>query len=100
MGEALHRVIASTGSSQAYAVVGAASFLGAKFGSPISAGVLVFELTKDYGVLIGLLGAGWVGCWVRGAVGERFMSDLMVEKDGDGDDNDEGLPDQARPPFN
>ena len=86
LGEALHRVIASTGSSQAYAVVGAASFLGAKFGSPISAGVLVFELTKDYGVLIGLLGAGWVGCWVRGAVGERFMGDLLLDNDNNSND--------------
>ena len=77
----MQKVAFADGSSQAYAVVGAASFLGAKFGSPISAGVLVFELTKDYGVLIGLLGAGWVGCWVRGAVGGRLMPDIVKNKD-------------------
>ncbi|GMI47553.1 hypothetical protein TrCOL_g2157 [Triparma columacea] len=56
-------------SAPTYALIGAASVLSSKFKTPVFGGVLLFELTRDYDVLLPLLGSAWVGNLVANAVG-------------------------------
>jgi H+/Cl- antiporter ClcA len=50
----------------AYALVGAAAVLAAACGVPLTASLLVFELTRDYVVIVPTLGAAGVAAWVAG----------------------------------
>ena len=50
----------------AFALVGAAGVLAAECGVPLTAVLLVFELTRDYVVVVPTLGAAGVAAWVAG----------------------------------
>ncbi|GMH80478.1 hypothetical protein TrST_g2929 [Triparma strigata] len=64
--------VGSVGSGPAYALVGAASFLGSRLGCPIASSVLVFELTRDYDVLIALVAASFIGRGVYVLLNDKF----------------------------
>ena len=51
---------------QAYALTGAAGMLAATCGVPLTAALLVFELTRDYMTVVPTLGAAGVAAWVAG----------------------------------
>jgi hypothetical protein len=51
---------------QAYALTGAAGMLAATCGVPLTASLLVFELTRDYMTVVPTLGAAGVAAWVAG----------------------------------
>ncbi|GMI20285.1 hypothetical protein TrRE_jg10135 [Triparma retinervis] len=74
LGGAYHSILASVlpveslSSAPTYALIGAASVLSSKFRAPVFGGVLLFELTRDYDVLLPLLGSAWVGSFVCEAI--------------------------------
>lgn len=56
----------------AYAMVGAASTLAALFGAPLTASLLLFELTRNYDILIPLLASAGVGSLVSDIVENKI----------------------------
>ncbi|KAG0599558.1 hypothetical protein M758_12G161400 [Ceratodon purpureus] len=56
---------------QAYALVGMAALLAAVCSVPLTSVLLLFELTKDYHILLPLMGAVGLAIWVA-AVGAKF----------------------------
>eukprot|EP00978_Attheya_sp_CCMP212_P022254 scaffold66128_cov55-Attheya_sp.AAC.1 len=63
----------------AYAMVGAASVLAALFRAPLTASLLLFELTRDYDVILPLMASAGVGSLVSDIV-ENKMKMLAQEK--------------------
>lgn len=58
----------------AYAMVGAASTLAALFRAPLTASLLLFELTRNYDILIPLLASAGVGSLVSDIVEQKIES--------------------------
>mmetsp|Transcript_29340 Transcript_29340/g.79440 ORF Transcript_29340/g.79440 Transcript_29340/m.79440 type:complete len:106 (-) Transcript_29340:2165-2482(-) len=56
----------------AYAMVGAASTLAALFRAPLTASLLLFELTRNYDILIPLLASAGVGSLVSDIVESKI----------------------------
>lgn len=56
----------------AYAMVGAASVLAALFRAPLTASLLLFEVTRDYDVLLPLMASAGVGSIVGDILDNRF----------------------------
>merc|ERR1712028_102394 len=56
----------------AYAMVGAASTLAALFRAPLTASLLMFELTRNYDILIPLLASAGVGSLVSDIVENKI----------------------------
>jgi H+/Cl- antiporter ClcA len=56
----------------AYAMVGAASTLAALFRAPLTASLLLFELTRSYDILIPLLASAGVGSLVSDIVESKI----------------------------
>ena len=56
----------------AYAMVGAASTLAALFRAPLTASLLLFELTRNYDILIPLLASAGVGSLVSDIVENKI----------------------------
>jgi len=52
----------------AYAIVGAASVLAALFRAPLTASLLLFELTRDYDVILPLMVSAGLGCVVADVI--------------------------------
>jgi len=81
----------------AYAVVGAASVLAALFRAPLTASLLLFETTRDYGVLLPLMASAGIGGLVGDAVERVFEERKTRDKDsvswGDLADDDDSLVD-------
>lgn len=77
---------------QAYALVGAAGVLSALFRAPLTASLLLFELTRDYNVILPLMATAGVGSLV-GDIVERAFEETRRDKDavswGDLADDDE-----------
>eukprot|EP00535_Pseudo-nitzschia_heimii_P004616 CAMPEP_0197177554 /NCGR_PEP_ID=MMETSP1423-20130617/3117_1 /TAXON_ID=476441 /ORGANISM="Pseudo-nitzschia heimii, Strain UNC1101" /LENGTH=714 /DNA_ID=CAMNT_0042627115 /DNA_START=112 /DNA_END=2259 /DNA_ORIENTATION=- len=59
----------------AYAMVGAASTLAALFRAPLTASLLLFELTRNYDILIPLLASAGVGSLVSDIVEQKIEKD-------------------------
>mmetsp|Transcript_247 Transcript_247/g.371 ORF Transcript_247/g.371 Transcript_247/m.371 type:complete len:225 (+) Transcript_247:351-1025(+) len=57
---------------QAYALVGSAGVLSALFRAPLTASLLIFELTRDYDVMLPLLASAGVGSVVGDIVEKAF----------------------------
>mmetsp|Transcript_7913 Transcript_7913/g.12120 ORF Transcript_7913/g.12120 Transcript_7913/m.12120 type:complete len:561 (-) Transcript_7913:1305-2987(-) len=57
----------------AYAMVGSASVLAALFRAPLTASLLLFELTRDYDVIVPLMASAGVGSLVSDAVEKKFQ---------------------------
>ncbi|CAJ1937882.1 unnamed protein product [Cylindrotheca closterium] len=81
---------------QAYALVGAAGVLSALFRAPLTATLLLFELTRDYNVILPLMATAGVGSLV-GDIVERTFEEKRRDRDssvswGDlaTDDNNDG----------
>lgn len=79
---------------QAYAIVGAAGVLAALFKAPLTASLLLFELTRDYEVLLPALASAGVGS-VIGDVVEKALEETSRDRDAvswgdlsDGEDKD------------
>lgn len=77
---------------QAYAIVGAAGVLAALFKAPLTGSLLMFELTRDYEVLLPALASAGVGS-VIGDIVERALEETRRDRDAvswgdlsDGDD--------------
>lgn len=66
---------------QAYALVGAAGVLSALFRAPLTATLLLFELTRDYNVILPLMATAGVGSLV-GDIVERTFEEKRRESDG------------------
>jgi H+/Cl- antiporter ClcA len=64
----------------AYAMVGAASVLAALFRAPLTASLLLFELTRDYDVILPLMASAGVGSLVNDLVEQKFHR-LTRDKD-------------------
>lgn len=65
---------------QAYAIVGAAGVLAALFKAPLTASLLLFELTRDYEVLLPALASAGVGS-VIGDIVERALEETRRDRD-------------------
>jgi H+/Cl- antiporter ClcA len=65
---------------QAYALVGAAGVLSALFRAPLTACLLLFELTRDYNVILPLMATAGVGS-VVGDVVERLFEEKQRDRD-------------------
>lgn len=63
----------------AYAMVGAASTLAALFRAPLTASLLLFELTRNYDILIPLLASAGVGSLVSDIVEQKKSSQQSTE---------------------
>lgn len=80
---------------QAYAIVGAAGVLAALFKAPLTGSLLMFELTRDYEVLLPALASAGVGS-VIGDIVEKALEETRRDRDavswGDlaDEDDDEG----------
>ncbi len=79
---------------QAYAIVGAAGVLAALFKAPLTGSLLMFELTRDYEVLLPALASAGVGS-VIGDIVEKALEETRRDRDAvswgdlsDGDDDD------------
>eukprot|EP00548_Thalassiothrix_antarctica_P002523 CAMPEP_0194148126 /NCGR_PEP_ID=MMETSP0152-20130528/30284_1 /TAXON_ID=1049557 /ORGANISM="Thalassiothrix antarctica, Strain L6-D1" /LENGTH=495 /DNA_ID=CAMNT_0038849447 /DNA_START=263 /DNA_END=1750 /DNA_ORIENTATION=- len=64
----------------AYAMVGSASVLAAIFRAPLTASLLLFELTRDYDVILPLMASAGVGSLVRDLVEQKFEQGNRVEE--------------------
>jgi len=64
----------------AYAMVGAASTLAALFRAPLTASLLLFELTRNYDILIPLLASAGVGSLVSDIVESKIESSKYQKK--------------------
>ena len=64
----------------AYAMVGAASVLAALYRAPLTASLLLFELTRDYDVILPLMASAGVGSLVSDLVEQKFKR-LTRDKD-------------------
>jgi H+/Cl- antiporter ClcA len=80
---------------QAYAIVGAAGVLAALFKAPLTASLLLFELTRDYEVLLPALASAGVGS-VIGDIVEKALEETRRDRDAvswgdlsDGDDEEQ-----------
>jgi H+/Cl- antiporter ClcA len=77
---------------QAYAIVGAAGVLAALFRAPLTSSLLLFELTRDYDVLLPVLASAGVGS-VIGDIVEKAFEEKRRDRDavswGDLSDEDE-----------
>jgi H+/Cl- antiporter ClcA len=77
---------------QAYAIVGAAGVLAALFRAPLTSSLLLFELTRDYDVLLPVLASAGVGS-VIGDIVENAFEEKRRDRDavswGDLSDEDE-----------
>ena len=81
---------------QAYAIVGAAGTLAALFKAPLTGSLLLFELTRDYDVLLPVLASAGVGS-VVGDIVEKSLEEKRRDRDavswGDlSDEDDEVAP--------
>jgi H+/Cl- antiporter ClcA len=56
----------------AYAMVGAASVLAALFRAPLTASLLLFELTRDYDVILPLMASAGLGSLVGDVLDDKF----------------------------
>jgi len=65
---------------QAYALVGAAGVLSALFRAPLTASLLLFELTRDYNVILPLMATAGVGS-VVGDVVEKALEETRRDRD-------------------
>jgi H+/Cl- antiporter ClcA len=65
---------------QAYALVGAAGVLSALFRAPLTASLLLFELTRDYNVILPLMATAGVGS-VVGDWMERTFDEKRRDRD-------------------
>uniref|UniRef100_A0A7S2YDZ2 Chloride channel protein n=1 Tax=Entomoneis paludosa TaxID=265537 RepID=A0A7S2YDZ2_9STRA len=65
---------------QAYALVGAAGVLSALFRAPLTASLLLFELTRDYDVILPLMATAGVGSIVGDAV-EKALEETRRDRD-------------------
>lgn len=65
---------------QAYALVGAAGVLSALFRAPLTASLLLFELTRDYNVILPLMATAGVGS-VIGDVVEKAFEETRRDRD-------------------
>ena len=65
---------------QAYALVGAAGVLAALFKAPLTASLLLFELTRDYEVLLPALASAGVGS-VIGDIVEKALEETSRDRD-------------------
>ena len=63
-----------------YAMVGAASVLAALYRAPLTASLLLFELTRDYDVILPLMASAGVGSLVSDLVEQKFKR-LTRDKD-------------------
>ena len=72
---------------RAYAMVGAASVLSAVFRAPLTGSMLIFELTRDFDVILPLLASAGVGSLVCDAIDRR--SNAHSEAIAYGDDEEE-----------
>jgi len=81
----------------AYAMVGAASVLAALFRAPLTASLLLFETTRDYGVLLPLMASAGIGGLVGDTVERVFEERKTRDKDavswGDLADDDDSFGD-------
>ena len=79
---------------QAYAIVGAAGVLAALFKAPLTASLLLFELTRDYEVILPVVASAGVGS-VIGDLVEKTLEEKRRDRDavswGDLSDDDEVL---------
>jgi H+/Cl- antiporter ClcA len=64
----------------AYAMVGAASVLAALFRAPLTASLLLFELTRDYDVILPLMASAGVGSVVGDILEEKFERAKLQRK--------------------
>lgn len=63
----------------AYAMVGAASVLAALFRAPLTASLLLFELTRDYDVILPLMASAGVGSLVGDIIEAKVEGKQVVE---------------------
>ncbi|CAN7028591.1 unnamed protein product [Brassica rapa subsp. trilocularis] len=76
--EIINRAIpgnAAVAQSQAYALVGMAATLASMCSVPLTSVLLLFELTKDYRILLPLMGAVGLAIWVPSVVNQDKESD-------------------------
>ena len=66
---------------QAYALVGAAGVLSALFRAPLTASLLLFELTRDYEVILPLMATAGVGSIVGDFVERAFQEEERRDRD-------------------
>ena len=69
----------------AYAMVGAASVLAALFRAPLTASLLLFELTRDYDVILPLMASAGVGSLVGDVIEAKVEREKVVESRRDKD---------------
>ena len=70
----------------AYAMVGAACLLAALFRAPLTASLLLFELTRDYDVILPLMASAGVGCVVGDIIEAKVEGAKVRELRRDKDD--------------
>lgn len=69
----------------AYAMVGAASVLAALFRAPLTATLLLFELTRDYGVILPLMASAGIGSLVGDIIEAKVEGARVAEERRDKD---------------
>lgn len=65
----------------AYAMVGAASVLSSLFRAPLTASLLLFELTRDYDVILPLMASAGVGCVVADILDNKRQEKRRRDQD-------------------
>jgi H+/Cl- antiporter ClcA len=63
----------------AYAMVGAASVLAALFRAPLTASLLLFELTRDYDVILPLMASAGVGSLIGDIIDAKMEREKVVD---------------------
>ncbi|ONK69279.1 uncharacterized protein A4U43_C05F21190 [Asparagus officinalis] len=71
---------AAVAQPQAYALVGMAATLASVCSVPLTSVLLLFELTKDYRILLPLMGAVGLAIWVPSVVNEPKANDAVETK--------------------
>ncbi|KAL8137553.1 hypothetical protein V2J09_003554 [Rumex salicifolius] len=71
---------AAVAQPQAYALVGMAATLASNCSVPLTSVLLLFELTKDYRILLPLMGAVGLAIWVPSVANQRSKTDAHETK--------------------
>ncbi|MBA0833148.1 hypothetical protein Goarm_017484 [Gossypium armourianum] len=72
--------IAAVAQPQAYALVGMAATLASVCSVPLTSVLLLFELTKDYRILLPLMGAVGLAIWVPSVVNQNKETEISVAR--------------------
>ncbi|KAH1083787.1 hypothetical protein J1N35_023548 [Gossypium stocksii] len=72
--------IAAVAQPQAYALVGMAATLASVCSVPLTSVLLLFELTKDYRILLPLMGAVGLAIWVPSAANQNKETEISITR--------------------